>query len=82
MAEVATLDKTAMLEELIEATAVRYWINGEDEDYERELQHVRRFGGPPPVPMSRSVVAGVVLLVGIQAMLFTSVILAFVLSLR
>jgi hypothetical protein len=61
---------------------VRYWINGEDEDYERELQHVRRFGGPPPGPMSRSDVAGIVLLVGFQGMLFTSVILAFVLSLR
>lgn len=61
---------------------MRYWINGEDEDYERELEHVRLFGGPPPAPMSRSDVAGIVLLVGIQAMLFTSLILAFLLSSR
>jgi len=39
-------------------------------------------GGAPPAPMSPSDVADVVLLVGIQAVLFTSVIVAFVLSLR
>jgi len=36
----------------------------------------------PPAPMSPSDLAGVVLLVGIQAVLFTSVIVAFMLSLR
>jgi len=61
---------------------VRYWINGEDEDYKRESERVRRFGGPPPAPMSHSDVAGVVLLVGIQTILLTSVIVVFVLWLR
>jgi hypothetical protein len=61
---------------------VRYWLNGEDESYERELERVSRFGGAPPAPMSPSDVAGLVLLVGIQALLFTSVIGACVLSLR
>jgi hypothetical protein len=61
---------------------VRYWVNGEDENYERELERVSRFGGVPPAPMSPSDVAGVVLLVGTQAVLLTSVIVAFVLSLR
>jgi len=62
--------------------AVRYWVNGEDENCERELERVSRFGGAPPAPMSPSDVAGVVLLVGTQAVLFMSVIVAFVLSLR
>ena len=66
----------------IEAVTVRYWVNGEDENYERELDRVSRFGGVPPAPMSPSDVAGVVLLVGTQAVLLTSVIVAFVLSLR
>jgi hypothetical protein len=57
-------------------------VNGEDESYEREVERVSRFGGSPPPPMSPSDVAGVVLLVGTQAVLFTSVIVAFVLSLR
>jgi hypothetical protein len=61
---------------------VRYWVNGEDENYERESERVSRFGGVPPAPMSPSDVAGVVLLVGTQAVLLTSVIVAFVLSLR
>jgi hypothetical protein len=61
---------------------MRYWVNGEDENYERELERVTRFGGPPPAPMSPSDVAGLVFLVGIQAVLFTSAIAAFVLSLR
>jgi hypothetical protein len=60
---------------------VRYWVNGEDESYEREVERVSRFGVSPP-PMSPSDVAGVVLLVGTQAVLFTSVIVAFVLSLK
>jgi hypothetical protein len=59
---------------------VRYWVNGEDENYERELERVSRFG-VPPAPMSPSDVAGVVLLVGTQAVLLTSVIVAFVLRL-
>ena len=27
---------------------MRYWVNGEDEDFERECERVRRFGGVPP----------------------------------
>ena len=61
---------------------MRYWLNGEDESYERELERVSRFGGAPPAPMSPSDVAGLVLFVGTQAVLITSAIVAFVLSLR
>ena len=61
---------------------MRYWIGDEDEDYERELEGVHRFGGLSPAPMSPVNVAGMVLLVGIQALLFTSVIAGFVFSLR
>ena len=61
---------------------MRYWVNGEDENNEREVERVGRFGGVPPALMSPSDVAGVVLLVGTQAVLLTSVIVAFVLSLR
>jgi hypothetical protein len=61
---------------------VRYWVNGEDENYERELERVSRLGGVPPAPMSPFDVAGVILLVGTQVVLFTSVIVAFVLSLH
>jgi hypothetical protein len=61
---------------------VRYWLDGEDENYERELERVSRFGGPPPAPMSPSDVAGIVLLVGIQAVLFSSAVVAFVLWLQ
>jgi hypothetical protein len=31
---------------------VRYWHNGEDEHFEREMDRVRRFGGLPPAPIS------------------------------
>jgi hypothetical protein len=61
---------------------VRYWLDGEDEDYERELDRVSRFGGAAPSPMRPSHVAGVALLVGIQALAFASVILAFVFESR
>jgi hypothetical protein len=61
---------------------VRYWVNGEDENDERELERVTRFGGAPPAPMSSSDMAGVVLLVGVQALQFTSVIVTVVLELR
>ena len=55
---------------------MRYWINGEDEDYERELERVRRFGGVPPQPMSESVMAGIVVLGGIQVLLLASMVFA------
>ena len=61
---------------------MRYWVNGEDENFERELERVSGFGGSPPAPMWPADVAVVVVLVAAQAVLFTSVILAFVLSLR
>jgi len=61
---------------------VRYWVDGEDGDYERELGRIQRFGGAQPAPVSSSNLAGLVLLVGIQAFLFTSVIVGFGLSLQ
>jgi len=61
---------------------VRYWFDGEDEDYDRELERIRRFGGAQPAPVSPSNLAGLVLLVGIQAFLFASVIVGFVLWLQ
>jgi hypothetical protein len=60
---------------------VRYWINGEDEGYEREFDRVRRFGGVPPAPISPCEVVGMVFLVGIQAVLFMSII-AMLMSMR
>ena len=59
-----------------------YWVGAEDEDYDRELDCIRRFGGAQPAPVSSSNLAGLVLLVGIQAFLFTSVIVGFGLSLQ
>jgi hypothetical protein len=61
---------------------VRYWVDGEDENYDRELARIRRFGGAQPAPVSPSNLAGLVLLVGIQAFLFASVIVGFVLWLQ
>src|ERR1700730_9899973 len=61
---------------------VRYWVNGEDESYEREGERVSRFGGSPPPPVSPSDVAGGAVLVCTQPVLFTFVIVAFVLSLK
>ena len=59
-----------------------YWVGAEPEDYNRELERIRRFGGAQPAPLSSSNLAGLVLLVGIQAFLFTSVIVGFVLTLQ
>jgi hypothetical protein len=61
---------------------VRYWLDGEDEDYERELERVNRFGGAQPSPLRASHAAGVAFLVGIQAVALMSVIFAFVLESR
>jgi hypothetical protein len=58
---------------------VRYWIDGEDENYERELDRVRRLGGALPAPLSLASVAGMVLLVGVQVVLFASLIAVLVL---
>jgi hypothetical protein len=58
---------------------VRYWINGEDEDYRREMERVSRVGGAPPAPLSLSSVAGMVLLVGIQVVLFATLLAILVL---
>jgi hypothetical protein len=57
---------------------VRYWVSGEDENYERELERVSRFGGAPPAPMLPSNVAALVLLVCMQAVLFTTIVLVVV----
>jgi hypothetical protein len=58
---------------------VRYWIDGVDEDYERELEHVSRFGGAPPAPLSLSSLAGLIFLVAIQLVLCSSLFIALVL---
>jgi hypothetical protein len=55
---------------------VRYWVDGEDEDYERELERVRRFGGVPPQPMSASVMVGIVVLGGVQVLVLASMVFA------
>jgi hypothetical protein len=54
---------------------VRYWVSGEDENYERELERVSRFGGAPMLPSN---VAVLVLLVCIQAVLFTTIVIVVV----
>jgi hypothetical protein len=59
---------------------VRYWINGEDEDYDREADHARRFGGSPP--SSRSESLALVLVFGGEGLLILSVIVALIVSLR
>ena len=61
---------------------MRYWLNGEDEDYDRELARVSRFGGARPASLSRSDVAGVVFLIGIHVVAFVSLIASFLVSLR
>jgi len=61
---------------------VRYWLDGEDEDYERELDRVKRFGGAQPSLLRAFHVAGVAFLVVIQAVAFISVVVAFVLESR
>lgn len=58
---------------------MRYWIDGEDENYERELERARRLGGALPAPLSLSSVAGMVILVGIQVVLFASLLAILVL---
>ena len=51
---------------------MRYWIRNEDEDYERELEHVRRSGGALPAPVSLWTAAGIAFLVVGEAVLFAS----------
>jgi hypothetical protein len=58
---------------------VRYWINGEDEDYHREMERVSRVGGAQPAPLSLSSVSVMVLLIGIQVVLFASLLAILVL---
>ena len=52
---------------------MRYWFNGEDEDYERELERVRRFGAEPPSPMAASTIVAIVFLSGFEVILVVSV---------
>jgi len=59
---------------------MRYWFQGVDEGYERELVRVRRFGDVPPAPISLRVVTAVVLLVALHAIALTGAIAAFVLE--
>ena len=61
---------------------MRYWLDGEDEDYERELEGVSRFGGVPPQPISPLHVVGVTLLVGIHAIALTFLVVAFALRVQ
>ena len=51
---------------------MRYWVNGEDEDYERELERVQQFGGHPPAPASSTLLAAIILIGGVQALLIVS----------
>lgn len=63
-------------------SAVRYWINGEDEDYERELDRVKNFGGIPPALTAPLTSTLLPFLIAIQVLLFVSVIVQSVMSLR
>ena len=47
-------------------------MDGEDESYEREMERVRQFGGVLPASLSLSEIAGTMLLVGIQTVIFAS----------
>jgi len=59
---------------------VRYWVNGEDEDYDREAEHARRFGGKPP--SHRAETLGLAFVFGVEGLLILSVIVALIVSLR
>jgi hypothetical protein len=51
---------------------LRFWHNGEDEDYNRELARVQRFGGMRPAPVSKRETAAVVLLLSAQALMLAA----------
>jgi hypothetical protein len=57
---------------------MRYWFDGEDEDYERELQRIARCGGAPPAPITSLYLTCFALLVVIQAVGFLAGILAII----
>jgi len=58
---------------------MRYWLDGEDEGYERECDRVRHFGGVWPAPTSGFDVAAITLLVFIHALAFIGAAVAFAL---
>jgi hypothetical protein len=59
---------------------MRYWLQGEDESYERECERVRRVGGVPPAPISQRVVVAIAFLVGLHALALTGAIAVFLLD--
>jgi hypothetical protein len=58
---------------------MRYWYDGEDEDYQRELQRIERCGGASPAPIGPLNLTCFALLAGIQVIGVVSAILAIVL---
>jgi len=55
---------------------VRYWIAGEDEDYDREFERATRSGQALPAPVSLSDKIGIALLTAIEVVLIVSLIAA------
>lgn len=53
---------------------MRYWFHGEDEDFEREMERVRRFGGAEPVIASPDTIAALVFVYGVQVILLVALI--------
>lgn len=61
---------------------MRYWIHGEDEDYDREVERVSRCGEIPPSPIAPRESAGLAFLVSVQVLLFAFLIADMFISLR
>jgi len=59
---------------------MRYWFQGEDEDYGKECERVRQFGGTPPAPISLGALATIVLLVSLHIAALTGAISFFLLD--
>jgi hypothetical protein len=61
---------------------VRYWVNGEDEDYDREVERVSRGAEIPPAPVAPFEIASIAFLVSVQVLLFAFLIADMLVSLR
>jgi hypothetical protein len=59
---------------------MRFWFQGEDEDYTRECERVRQVGGVPPAPISLGLMATLVLLVSLHLVALTGAISFFLLD--
>ncbi len=59
---------------------MRYWVNGQDEDFRRQADQARRFGDAPP--SNRAETLGLAFVFGVEGLLILSVIVALIVSLR